>query len=121
MKLFVTSRQLPLFVVFFCLGVVMAIIYDIFYVFRHKRNSVLMGVSDVIFSVVFFVLTAYSIQTFNSGTVKIFMFFALIFGFTLERLTLGFFIKIFIDFFMKILYNLYRRLNIGKYLKALLK
>ena len=121
MRLFETSRQLPLFVVFFCLGVILAIIYDIFYLFRQKRNPVLMGVSDIIFSAVFFVLTAYFIQTFNSGSVKFFMFFAIIFGFTIERLTLGNFIKIFIDFLMKILYNLYRRLNVSKFIKALLK
>ncbi len=121
MRLFESSRQAPLFTVFFCLGVILAVVYDVFYLFRHKRNPVLMGISDIIFSAVFFVLTAYFVQRFNSGNIKIFMFFALVCGFSMARLTLGTFIKIFIDFFMKILYNLYRRLNISKYLKALLK
>lgn len=121
MKLFESLRQAPLFVVFFCLGVMLAIIYDIFYLFRYKRKPALTAISDIIFSMAFFVLTVYFIQTFNSGALKIFMFFAMFCGFTVARLTLGTFIKIFIDFFVKILYNLYRRLNMGKFFKALLK
>ena len=121
MKLFVTSRQAPLFVVFFCLGALLAAIYDIFYLFRYKRTPVLTSISDIIFSCLFFVLTVYFIQKFNSGSLKIFMFFAIFCGFCIERVTLGFFIKIFIDFFVKILYNLYKRLNMEKFFKALLK
>lgn len=121
MKLFESSRQAPLFVVFFCLGVILAVIYDVFYLFRYKRKPVITGISDIIFSCLFFILTAYFIQKFNSGALKIFMFFAIFCGFTVSRLTLGTFIKIFIDFFVKILYNLYKRLNMGKFFNALLK
>lgn len=121
MKLFESLRQAPLFVVFFCLGVILAAIYDVFYLFRYKRNPVLTGISDIIFSLLFFILTVAFVIKFNSGALKFFMFFAIFCGFTIARLTLGTFIKIFIDFFVKILYNLYRRLNMGKFFKALLK
>lgn len=121
MRLFESSRQAPLFAVFICLGVILGIIYDIFYVFRVKRKPFFMAFADILFSAVFFLLTLYFVKTFNSGNLHWFLFFAIFLGFILERLTLGNFIKIFIDFFIKILYNLYRRLNIEKYLKRLLK
>lgn len=121
MKLFVTSRQAPLFVVFFCLGVLLGIIYDLFYLFRCRKPPVITGFFDIIFSFLAFILTVHFVQFFNSGAIKIFMFFAIFLGFIIERVTLGFFIKIFMDFFMKILYNLYKRLNIKKYLSLLLK
>ncbi len=121
MKLFETSRQAPLFIVFICAGIILGIIYDILYVFRYKRNPFIMAIGDILFSAIFFFIMLYFITKFNSGAPKIFMFFAVFLGFCAERFSLGNFIKIFIDFFVKILYNLCRRLNIKKYLKMLLK
>ncbi|MBE7092678.1 MAG: hypothetical protein E7365_05825 [Clostridiales bacterium] len=121
MKLFESSKQAPLFALFIILGIILGIVYDIFYVFRYKRRPVLMAVSDILFSGIFFVLTLHFIEKFNNGNMYWFIFLALILGFIAERITLGNFIKIFIDFFAKILYNLYRRLNISKYLKMLSK
>ncbi len=121
MKLFETSLQAPLFLVFTCLGIILGIVYDILYFLRIKRKPVFMAVADILFSGIFFLLTLYFVTVFSNGKVHWFLFFGIFSGFTLERLTLGNFIKIFIDFFTKILYNLYERLNIKKYLKRLLK
>ena len=112
--LFESARQTPLFLVFICLGILLGAVYDVFYLFRQKRYGVLTFISDLIFSAVFLVLMLFLIERFNSGKVRLFMFFAVLLGFCAERATLGFFIKIFIDFFLKFLYNLYIHSSLKK-------
>lgn len=119
--LFVSTRQAPLFAVFICLGVILGIIYDIFYLFRLKRKGVLIHISDVVFSLIFFVITALTVFLFNSGKLEIYFFLAIFLGFCAERLSLGKFIKIFIDFFSKILYNLYMNFKESKFFKGIVK
>ncbi len=121
MNLFETTRQLPLFAVCICSGVILGVIYDVFYIFRRKRKGILLHVSDILFSLIFFVLTALTIQLFNSGRLEIYLFLGIFLGFCSERATLGNFIKIFIDFFSKILYNLYVRFKVSEKLKRMLK
>ena len=121
MKLFETTRQLPLFSVFICLGAVLGIVYDLFYVFRKRRKGILIHFSDILFSLIFFLLTASSCQLFNSGKPEIYLFLGIFLGFCIERATLGNFIKISIDFFSKILYNLYVRFKVPEKLKRMLK
>ena len=119
--LFESSRQAPLFSVFICLGIVLGAIYDIFYVFRLKRKGFFIHLSDILFSLVFFVFTAACTFLFNSGQLEIYFFFGIFLGFCAERASLGKFIKISIDFFAKILYNLYIRLEVKERFKRLLK
>ncbi|MBR6765909.1 MAG: spore cortex biosynthesis protein YabQ [Clostridia bacterium] len=118
--LFESARQTPLFLVFITAGILLGAVYDAFYIFRQKRYGVFTFISDIIFSLIFLILMLFLIQCFNSGKVHLFMFFAVLLGFWAERATLGFFIKIFIDFFIKFLYNLYIRIN-AKRLFAFLK
>ncbi len=119
--LFISTRQAPLFAVFICVGIVLGIIYDIFYVFRLKRKGIIIHVSDIIFSVAFFVLTALTTLLFNSGKLEFYFFFGIFLGFCAERASLGKFIKISIDFFSKILYNLYIRFKNTSFYKRMLK
>lgn len=119
--LFTSSRQAPLFAVFICLGVILGAVYDIFYLFRLKRKGILIHLSDVAFSLIFFLLTALTVFLFNSGKLEFYFFFGIFLGFCTERISLGKFIKIFIDFFSKILYNLYIRLKETKFLKRMFK
>ena len=121
MNLFETTRQLPLFAVCICSGAVLGIIYDIFYIFRRKRKGIFLHASDAIFSLIFFLLTSLTVQLFNSGKLEIYLLFGIFLGFCIERTTLGFIIKIFIDFFIKILYNLYIRLKVSEKIKRMLK
>ena len=119
--LFFSTRQAPLFAVFICLGVVLGIIYDIFYIFRIKRKGFLIHISDIIFCLVFFILTALTVSLFNSGTLEIYFFLGIFLGFCSERASLGKFIKISIDFFLKILYNLYIQFKDTSLYKRMLK
>lgn len=119
--LFFSTRQAPLFAVFICLGVVLGVIYDIFYLFRLKRKGIIIHISDVIFCLLFFVLTAATVYFFNSGNLEIYFFLGILLGFCAERVSLGKFIKISIDFFSKILYNLYIRFKNTSLFKRMLK
>ncbi len=121
MKLFESSRQAPLFAVFFCCGILLGIIYDMLYVFRRKRKSAAIHISDAVFALCFFVFTALCTLIYNSGKSELYHFFGIVTGFSIERITLGSFIKISIDFFAKILYNLYRRSCLRKMLRRLVK
>ena len=107
--LFFSTRQAPLFAVFICLGIVLGAIYDIFYIFRKKRKLLLLHLCDILFSLCFFVLTALTAYHFNSGNLEFYFFSGIFLGFCAERASLGKFIKFSIDFFAKILYNLYIR------------
>lgn len=119
--LFHSTRQAPLFAVFICLGVVLGAVYDIFYLFRLNRKGFLIHISDIIFCLIFFILTALTVFLFNSGKLEIYFFFGIFLGFCAERTSLGKFIKISIDFFAKILYNLYIRFKDTSLYKRMLK
>ena len=119
--LFITTRQAPLFAVFICLGVVLGAIYDFFYMFRLKRQGIFLHLSDMLFSLIFFILSAVTIQLYNSGKLEFYFFSGIFLGFCAERASLGKFIKISIDFFAKILYNLYVRLKNTSFFKRMLK
>lgn len=119
--LFVSSNQAPLFAVFICLGIVLGAVYDIFYLFRLNRKGIFIHLSDILFSIIFFVLTALTVFLYNSGKLEIYFFFGIFLGFCAERASLGKFIKISIDFFAKILYNLYIRFKETDFFKRMLK
>ncbi len=121
MKLFESARQTPLFLVFICLGAVLGIVYDIFYVFRKRRRGIFIHLSDILFSLIFFLLTAMTCHLFNSGKLEIYLFSGIFLGFCVERATLGNFIKFSIDFLAKILYNLCIRFKVSETLKRMLK
>ncbi len=117
--LFESTRQLPLFLVFICMGIMLGAVYDILSILR--KTPALTAFSDLLFATAFLFFTVFFVERFNSGRLHFFMFFACLFGFVAERATLGFFIKIFIDFFLNLIYNLYVRLRIDKFFKIVFK
>ncbi len=119
--LFFSTRQAPLFAVFICVGIVLGAIYDIFYVFRLKRKGIFLHLSDILFSLCFFILTALTVFLFNSGKLEFYFFSGIFLGFCAERASLGKFIKFSIDFFAKILYNLYIRFKETSLFKRMAK
>ncbi len=119
--LFESARQAPLFAVFICCGIILGAVYDLFYVFRQKRKGVFVHISDFIFALIFFVTVSVFLMLFNSGKPEFYFFFGIFLGFFAERVTLGYFIKIFIDICAKILYNLNISLGLKEKLKRLLK
>lgn len=110
MRLFESSRQAPLFLLFICCGILQGLVYDTFYLFRRRRKGVLMHLSDFLFAVFFLVSTAFFAYIGNKGELRWFFFLGILAGFCVERATAGYFIKIFIDFLAGFIYNLYRKL-----------
>lgn len=104
--MFETARQIPLFISFLLQGAVLGVVYDVLYFLRLK-NKALIVVADILFSACFFCLTAFFAIKLNFGQMRAYFIFAIFIGFLLERISIGYFIKIFIDFWAKILYNLY--------------
>ncbi len=121
MKLFESSRQAPLFLIFACCGILLGIIYDILYIFRRRKKSIALHAADAFFSICFFAFTALCALIYNSGKLEWYYFAGLATGFTLEHFTLGSFIKISIDFFAKILYNLYIKSHLLELFKRIAK
>ena len=105
MRLFETARQTPLFLVFFLTGTALGALYDLLGIFRKNKTSLI--VSDVFFSITFTVVTGAVSYFFNSGEFHLYFYFGEALGILTEHKTLGYFIKISMDFFQKILYNLY--------------
>lgn len=103
--MFETARQIPLFFAFALLGVILGVIYDTMHLLRFK-GGFMQVFADIIFCVCFFCLTAYFVLLLNMGQVRWYFFAGIATGFFLERISIGHFIKIFIDFWIKILYNL---------------
>lgn len=118
MRLFESARQAPLFAVFFCVGAVLGLIYDVLYILRKGKT---VNLSDILFCICFFVLFSLFAYIFNSGEVHWYFFLAAICGFCAERVSLGFFIKKLIDFIAKIVYNLMEETNIKSKLGRLKK
>lgn len=105
--MFETARQIPLFFSFLLQGVVLGVIYDVLSILRIK-NKLLVAIADILFCICFFALTALFAIKLNFGQMRLYFILAMFLGFLLERISIGFFIKIFIDFWIKILYNLYK-------------
>ena len=110
MRLFESSRQAPLFLLFICCGILQGLVYDLFYLFRRNRKGVLIHISDLLFSLFFLLSTAFTAYIGNKGELQWFFFLGILVGFYIEISTSGYFIKIFIDFFTGFIYNLYRKL-----------
>lgn len=103
--MFETARQIPLFLAFLLLGAILGAVYDVLYVLRLKRGF-LCALGDACFCVCFFVLMAFFTYKLNFGQMRFYFLLGAFLGFLLERISIGYFIKIFIDFWAKILYNL---------------
>ena len=121
MRLFESARQAPLFVLFFCAGVIAGAVYDVFYIFRCGKKNAAIYLSDILFSFCFFAVFAFFAYFFNSGEIHWYFFPAVFLGFCAERASLGFFIKKLIDFITKIVYNLVEKSNIKPKLERLKK
>ena len=119
--LFESSRQAPTFLVFVSAGILLGIIYDILYLFRRRRRGILLHLSDAVFAACFFLILALTALAFTSGTLRSYMLLAVLTGFVTARATVGNFIKITIDFFAKIMYNITVKLRLGKLLRRLTK
>lgn len=104
MRLFETARQAPLFFIFLLSGAVLGVIYELFGFFRN--NKILLVISDVIYAVIFTAFTGVVAYFFNKGEMHWYFYLGEVCGLIIEHKTLGFFIKVFMDFLRKILYNL---------------
>ncbi len=108
--MFETARQIPLFFTFLLLGCILGAIYDVLYAFRIKY-VLLCIIADTFFCVCFFAFTAYFAYKLNFGQMRFYFLIAVFSGFLIERISIGYFVKIFIDIWAKILYNLSIRLK----------
>ena len=121
MNLFESARQAPLFLLFCICGIALGAAYDVLYVFRQKRSGVFMHISDFIFVLLYFSVIGICAYVSNKGKIEWFFFLAVLCGFLLERISIGWFIKKFIDFFAKVIYNLNVKLKESGVFKRLSK
>jgi len=111
MTLFASTRQAPLFAVFFCVGAMLGALYGFFGIFR--KSKALTVISDIIFSLSYLALFCATSYYFNFGKTEAYFYIAIASGFFAERAIIGYFTKKPIYFFATFLYNLYMRLKSG--------
>ena len=111
MRLFESSRQAPLFLLFFLLGAVLSAVYDLLYLFRRGGKTLPTVFSDILFVVIVFVSASYCAYAANAGALRWYFLAAALTGFALGRAVWGFFLKKTIDFAADFCYNLYRRFS----------
>lgn len=91
------ENQLELFLIFITNGIIIGILFDIFRVLRKtfKTNDIVTYLEDILFWILTGIIILYSIFTFNSGEIRLFMFLAICIGATIYLfLFSSYFIKI---------------------------
>ena len=105
--LFETSRQAPLFLLFFCCGTVQGVFYALLYTLRRKGRPVFTITADILFALFFFASSACTLYAGKGGVFRLYQAAALLIGNGAAHFSLGFFLKKVIDFWTRIRYNVY--------------
>lgn len=95
-------NQLFNLLIFIITGIIIGVLFDIFRIIRKsfKTPDVITYIEDVLFWVLTGIILLFTIFTFNSGEIRIYIFIGLAFGLIIYLLTLS---KYFINISVKIL------------------
>ncbi len=91
------TNQAYIFMIFIIIGMLIGILFDFFRILRKsiKTKDFITYIEDVLFCVLTGVILLYSIFTFNSGEIRIYIFIGLLFGCLIYMLSISkYFVKI---------------------------
>ncbi len=91
------TNQAYVFIIFVIVGMIIGILFDFFRVLRKsiKTNDIVTYIEDILFCIMTGIILLYSIFTFNSGEIRIYLFIGLLFGGLIYMLSISkYFVKI---------------------------
>ncbi len=102
-----TQEQIFLF--FLVIGIIIGIIFDVFKAIRinTKSNDTLTFICDTVFLVISGNLILYSIIKINNGYIRLYIFFAILFGISIYFLTISNICVIILSIFIKLCKNIF--------------
>ena len=122
------TNQAYIFMIFVVIGIIIGIIFDFFRILRKsfKTKDLITYIEDIIFCILTGSITLYSIFKFNSGEIRIYMFFGIFLGCTIYMLSISkYIIKANVTLIKKISNIIIKTANIisipFKYIKKLIK
>lgn len=115
--LFETLKQNYIFLGALYFGLVLGIIYEILNFFLGQKNKILIYVKDILFSLTSTFLFVVCLKLVNYGEFRLYIFFAFIVGFILERTTIGFLVEKAIQITCKFFKIVYNKLMKNKFIK----
>lgn len=79
------SQQLKTFLIFIVVGIIISFIFDIFRILRktYKFTNIMIYIQDILFWLLTGIIILHSIFTYNSGELRIYLFFSIFIGIVL--------------------------------------
>ena len=91
------TNQAYTFIIFIFIGMIIGILFDFFRILRKtiKTKDAVTYIEDILFCILTGIILIYSIFTFNSGEIRIYLFIGLLFGIIIYMLSISkYFVKI---------------------------
>lgn len=101
------TNQAYIFMIFVIIGVIIGVLFDFFRILRKsiKTKDFVTYIEDVLFCILTGVILLYSIFTFNSGEIRIYIFIGVLFGVLIYMLSISkYFVKINVFLLNKIIF-----------------
>lgn len=87
----IAVEQAKIFLIFIIIGILISFIFDIFRILRkvYKFNNLMIYIQDIIFWIIAGIITLFSIFKFNSGNIRLYLFFSMFIGVILYTCSLS--------------------------------
>lgn len=115
--LFETLKQSYVFLGALYFGLICGIGYEILHFFLGKKNKICVWIRDILFSFLSTILFIFCLKLVNYGEFRLYILFAFIVGFILERTTIGFLVEKIIQIACKFFSLVYNKLMKSKFIK----
>ena len=101
------TNQAYIFMIFVIIGMIIGVLFDFFRILRKsiKTKDFVTYIEDVLFCILTGIILLYSIFTFNSGEIRIYIFIGVLFGVLIYMLSISkYFVKINVFLLNKIIF-----------------
>lgn len=115
--LFETLKQSYVFLGAIYFGLILGIFYEILRVFLNYKSKIFIYIKDILFSLLSTILFIICLKIVNYGEFRLYILFAYIVGFILERTTIGFLVEKLIQIICKFIRIVYNKLMKSKFLR----
>ena len=85
------QEQIKIFLIFIFVGIIISLIFDIFRILRkvYKFSNVLIYLQDILFWLLTGIIILHSIFEYNSGSIRIYLFFSMFIGIIIYTCTIS--------------------------------
>lgn len=85
------QEQIKIFLIFVIVGIIISLIFDIFRILRkvYKFSNAMIYLQDILFWLLTGIIILHSIFEFNSGSIRIYLFFSIFIGIVIYTCTIS--------------------------------